>query len=426
MISDLTNHLWQSTLFVVVTWLVTSALHRNRASVRYWLWFGASLKFLIPSALLMIAGSHFTPTYPSTELMSSSRTVSLAISRITQPFSSPNAQDQMPLDWTPLLLALWTCGFGVIATMRLREWRRLQRAVRCSKPLALDIACLDNIPVRSCEHRLEPSVAGFWQPVLLLPAGIEQRLDRPQLEAILAHEACHVGRRDNLSAGIHMLVEATFWFYPLVWWISARLLEERERACDEHVLQALGQPMAYAQAIVQVCKLYVESPLSCVPGVTASNLKKRMEQIVNNRIGVKLNITKKAALAAVAVGALAAPIVVSMMSAPLQAQTIKRAKDPSALIRMKETVLKYALFQMRDAIDKYYEKNQQYPRTLEQLVSMGYLPQIPADPFTNRTDSWKVVPPKPDRNKPEQKFGVYDVMSGSEAAAIDGTKYSSW
>jgi bla regulator protein BlaR1 len=53
------------------------------------------------------------------------------------------------------------------------------------------------------------------------------------MEAMLAHELCHVRRRDNLTSAMHMVVEVVFWFHPLVWWIGVRLMEERERACDE-------------------------------------------------------------------------------------------------------------------------------------------------------------------------------------------------
>ena len=59
-----------------------------------------------------------------------------------------------------------------------------------------------------------------------------------------------------------MLVEAMFWFHPLVWWIGARLVEERERACDEEVLSLGSEPRVYAEGILNVCKLYVESPLA--------------------------------------------------------------------------------------------------------------------------------------------------------------------
>ena len=257
-------------------------------------------------------------------------------------------------------------------------------------------------------------------------AGLEECLTLPQLEAVLAHELCHVRRRDNLTAAFHMLVEAVFWFHPLVWWVGARLVEERERACDEYVLEAFGQPLAYAAGILNVCKLYVESPLACVPGVTASNVSKRIEDIMNNRIGVGLNFSRRAALAFAAAVGLAAPIVVGMLTEPLQAQSVKRASDPSVLVRTKETVLKYSLFKMREAIDKFHAEKKQYPGSLPQLVSEGYISQIPTDPFTNRFDSWKTILAKSDPNNPAAPVGIHDVASGSEVRALDGTLYSTW
>ena len=141
----------------------------------------------------------------------------------------------------------------------------------------------------------------------------------PQLEGILAHEMWHVRSRDNLTATIHMLVEALFWFHPLVWWIGARLGDERERACDEYVLDVFGEPHEYAQGILNVCKLYVESPIACVSGVSGSNLKKRLEAIMINRIGRNLNPLRKTGLAVIAAGAVAAPFFAGMITAPVRA-----------------------------------------------------------------------------------------------------------
>src|SRR6185295_14490363 len=97
-------------------------------------------------------------------------------------------------------------------------------------------------------------------------------------------------------SAIHMVVEAAFWFHPLVWFVGARLVDERERACDEHVLRVCGEPRTYAESILSVCKIYVESPVICVSGVSGSDLKKRIEAIMINRIGLQLNLFGKTAL----------------------------------------------------------------------------------------------------------------------------------
>ena len=139
------------------------------------------------------------------------------------------------------------------------------------------------------------------------------------MDAILAHELCHVRRHDNLTAMIHMIAQAIFWFHPLVWWLGSRLVEERERACDEEVLRLGSKPRAYAEGILNVYKLYVESPLPCVSGVTGSNLKRRIEAIMKNRRVLRLNFGKKLALSVAGIAALAAPIIVGLAKAQTNA-----------------------------------------------------------------------------------------------------------
>ena len=92
----------------------------------------------------------------------------------------------------------------------------------------------------------------------------------------------------------------------------------------------------------------------------------------------------------------------------------------------KESVLKDDLFKMRDAIDQYYADKNQYPSSLEDLVSSGYLRAIPKDPITNSTSSWQTVPAEPDPANPSAALGIYDVKSGAEGSAMDGTNYSEW
>ena len=91
----------------------------------------------------------------------------------------------------------------------------------------------------------------------------------------------------------------------------------------------------------------------------------------------------------------------------------------SSVDRSKETVLKHNLFQIRDALDKHYADTGRYPENLDDLVTKHYLRSAPLDPITGSTTSWIVVPPE-DR----KKGGVYDVKSGAQGNAHDGTPYS--
>jgi hypothetical protein len=196
-----------------------------------------------------------------------------------------------------------------MVVIRLRGWLRIRAAVRASN--RIDIP--GSVEVRESPGLLEPGVVGFFRPVLLLPAGIVERLTPLQLQAVLAHEMCHVRRRDNLTSAIHMVVEAMFWFHPFVWYIGARLVEERERACDETVLSLGAEPRDYAEGILSVCKLYVESPLACVSGVTGANLKRRLEAIIANRTRQRLNRVKKFVLATAGVAVVVGPVVLGLM-----------------------------------------------------------------------------------------------------------------
>ena len=114
------------------------------------------------------------------------------------------------------------------------------------------------------------------------------------------------------------------------------------------------------------------------------------------------------------------------MSLIIILSAMARVQYRQSVIRSREAVLKDDLFKMRDAIDQYYADKNQYPPTLSALASDGYLREIPKDPLTESTSTWQEVPAEPDLSNPVAAPGVYDVKSGSEATALDGSKYSDW
>jgi general secretion pathway protein G len=106
--------------------------------------------------------------------------------------------------------------------------------------------------------------------------------------------------------------------------------------------------------------------------------------------------------------------------------TVGMTQYRASVIHSREAVLKEDLFRMRDAIDQYYADKNQYPSSLEALVSEGYIRALPVDPFTKSADSWQTEAAEPDPRNPTAEPGVYNVKSGSDATALDGTKYADW
>jgi bla regulator protein blaR1 len=331
------THLWQSSLFTLAVWLATLALRRNRAAVRHGLWLAASVKFLVPLSLLMGLGSHIEWRKAPAPTRDHAPSV---MEEISQPFALlapapllapvPRAPSRIPA----VLFGVWLCGFAANNLAWWRRWRRVRAALRAASLPPPESLTTEPVRAMYTPARLEPGVFGIFRPVLLLPEGITERLTPAQFRAILAHEVCHIRRRDNLAAAIHMAVEGLFWFHPLVWWMQNRMVEERERACDEEVLRMANDPQDYAEGIVSVCKLYLESPLVCFSGVTGSNLKRRVEAIMINRDTNKLNFGKKAALAAAGIVAVTVPLAVGQSQTPgvekrreFEVASIRRAND---------------------------------------------------------------------------------------------------
>jgi len=158
--------------------------------------------------------------------------------------------------------------------------------------------------------------------VLLWPRAIGERLTNEQVEAVLAHELCHLERRDNLAALLHLLVQTVFWFHPLVWWIGAQLITERERACDEEVIRRGSERETYAESILKTCQFFIESPLACVSGVTGSDLKKRIEEIMTRDTVTTPGALKRALLVAAGVVAFVAPVAVGALNPPPQTRGV--------------------------------------------------------------------------------------------------------
>ncbi len=299
----LANHLWQSTIFAATVAALCFVLRKHRASVRYWLWLAASVKFLIPLALLIDLGSGLgSLAVPVT----APTPISSVVMDISQPFALPVPAPLLanvpsaPSHTPTLLFAVWLCGFAVSACCWLRAWLRIRAAVRSAAPMetAPGFDC-KSMRVAESSLAVEPCVFGIFRPVLLAPHGIGAHLTSEQWETIFLHELCHVRRRDNLTAALHMAAETVFWFYPPIYWMGQQLMNERETACDEEVLRVIQRPAAYAQGILAVCRFGVQAAPACAAGVAGQHLKKRIEAIMERPCMLRLGLSGKLFVTAV-------------------------------------------------------------------------------------------------------------------------------
>ncbi|MES2472436.1 MAG: M56 family metallopeptidase [Pseudomonadota bacterium] len=262
------DHLWQSTLFALVIAAMVPLFHRQSAGIRFWLWFAASVKFLLPLSLLVKLGGYL-PALPAP--------AKALIAPASKTFAAPMliAPPAQGVPVAEILFALWALGVLFVAGLWVMRWMNLRAVLRGAQ--TLDMAA--PVPVKLVASYLEPGLVGIFRPVILMPRGVAEKLSPCEMRAVLAHELSHHHRRDNLLACAQMLVEMLFWFHPLVWWIGGRLIAERERACDEAVLEH-NAPRTYAEGILKICRFHLQPSLACTAGVSGGDLKTRVTAIM--------------------------------------------------------------------------------------------------------------------------------------------------
>ena len=351
------DHVWQSTLFAAAAAVVAALFRRHSASLRYWVWLAASLKFLVPFAALVALGGY--NSWRTVEIVPY-RDTPLLVETVGRPFSQDavtvrtsnrqKSSDALSGSVPSALLWIWAIGATVFLVRSVRQWFQVRQIVARSRlrDEGREVQLLRSLessgPVMSGRQRkplrvitadttLEPGIFGVIRPVLLWPRGISERFTDAQLEAVLAHELCHLHRQDNLAALLQIAVQTIFWFHPLVWWIGARLITERERACDEAVLRRGSDREVYAESILKTCQFFVESPLACVAGVTGSDLKKRIEQIMTNESTSTVSLWNRALLTAAAIAAFVTPVTLGALNPPPQTRELS---PPAALPAFEE------------------------------------------------------------------------------------------
>jgi TonB family protein len=306
------DHLWQTTLFALLVFAATLALRQGPARVRHVLWMLASLKLLVPATLLVFlaerAGISFLWMMSSAPQIAGDPSLVQGISEPVLMISNNyhlTVSSIRPLTHNELyclLSAVWLVGSLSLLTVWGTRRRRFLQALKLGRRVTAGrewetfnrakalLGLTTPVDLVLSQHKTEPIVARIWRPVVMLPESIGEHLNDSELEAIMLHELVHVQRHDNLIGNLQMSVVTLLWFHPLVWYVSRRLISEREQACDERVLAIVGAPETYASSILKVVRFSFGWKVAGVSGAgNGSNLRRRIKNIMSS------NNTKRSA-----------------------------------------------------------------------------------------------------------------------------------
>ncbi len=283
------HSLWQGALFALLLGLALVLLRAYSAQARYLVSVGFLLAFFVAVGLTF-TGSYVEPRSVQDRQVIEPRSVQVGSGQL-EPLSVPGqAQERSKVlnrsgdsgrfevittyfsGHLPLIVTLWLMG---VLVLQLRFLGQLVYIQRLKSYATGKLPAEWNDRLRELEKRLDISkpvryltsarvesafTTGWLKPVVMLPAGILQELRESQLIAILAHELAHVKRHDFAVNLLQTLLSTFFFYHPGVWWMSARIHDEREHCCDDLAVMATGERIDYARTLVQLQEKELVAP----------------------------------------------------------------------------------------------------------------------------------------------------------------------
>ncbi len=165
----------------------------------------------------------------------------------------------------PLSVGLWFLGVAIMSLRLASGWvwlqwlRRRPDTVPASDDIQLRLLRLcqrmklaSNIRILLCEKVPGPTVMGWLRPVILIPPAALLGMPMDQMELVLAHELAHILRHDFAVNLLQSCVEVLLFYHPAVWWVSAKIRQERELCCDDLAVRTTGDALDYAAALTRL------------------------------------------------------------------------------------------------------------------------------------------------------------------------------
>ena len=309
----LLHFVWQGTVIGIAAALVLRALAGARPTMRYVVaCFSLALMLIVPIVAVLTDRASDSVTAISTAAV------------------SLNVVPPVPLDrLLPSAVVVWLAGVLLLSVRLLVACGRIERLKRATRLVdAAVVARVQSLahrfgidrPVRVFESTLVhvPTVVGCLRPVILLPASVITGLAPAYLDAVIAHELAHVRRHDYLVNVLQSLVETLLFYHPAVWWCSLQIRIEREHCCDDMVVEAGSNRLAYAAALAHLEELRGLQPMLSL-NASGGRLVDRIRRLLGESPMKERRSTMWAIAAALAV-------VMAIMVTP--ALTVADASEP--------------------------------------------------------------------------------------------------
>jgi beta-lactamase regulating signal transducer with metallopeptidase domain len=292
----LIHSLWQSLLIAAFVWGMLRLAKRWSAESRYWVWMLALVGIaVLPLSILM----PHPPSRPTIEGMSVPPAIAGLLSEPTAQKGTQSrggsdlmrkASDFVASAW--LAMVAWRLLILAMGANTLRHWRQNARAIPAGQ-LPVTAPELRGCEVMESTDVTTPLAMGIWRPCVLLPQGLASRLEQQQLRSILLHELTHIQRGDVRLGVVQRLIEAMYFYNPVVHWVSRQIERERETSCDDRAIRAISAAAGgtgaetaadYAECLIEVSRQLVAgrtAPLAVGAFRSASELKRRVHRLLD-------------------------------------------------------------------------------------------------------------------------------------------------
>jgi uncharacterized protein (TIGR03435 family) len=296
----LVHFLWQGAVVAFVAGVGLRLSRHQPASVRYAIACGAMVAMLLGAVATAAiieapAASADTKTVSQRPTSNGSVDVLLPISIAATPSPTALSNAQRVDALLPWIVSAWLCGVTFLLIRAVAGWWRVRRLHQLAlssisstwqasgNHIASRLGLSRLIRIVELPHVDVPLVVGCLRPIVVLPIAAMSQLNAAQVEAILAHELAHVRRHDYVVNLVQTLAETVLFYHPAVWWLSARIRDEREHCCDDVAVAVCGDPVGYAAALTEL-EAWRSGELRLAAAATGGSLLSRVRRILRVEI----------------------------------------------------------------------------------------------------------------------------------------------